>query len=46
VDDDRHQLSRGREAMLVLEALAPLLVGIAAIAFLILAFAGANGNYP
>jgi hypothetical protein len=44
VNDDPHRLSRGQEAMLVLEALAPLLVGIAALAFLILAFAGANGS--
>jgi hypothetical protein len=32
--------------MLVLEELAPLLVGIAAIVFLILAFAGASSDYP
>jgi len=38
--------SRRSELMLALEAVAPLLVGIAAIAFLALAFLGASSNYP
>jgi len=32
--------------MVVLEAVAPIAIGIAAIAFLILAFAGSSSNYP
>ncbi len=32
--------------MVVVEALAPIAVGIAAIAFLILAFARSSSNYP
>jgi len=42
----RRRRSPGWEAMVVLEALAPIAIGIAAIAFLILAFAGSSSNYP
>jgi hypothetical protein len=43
---DSRSPGRGWAALLVLEAVAPLLIGIAAIAFLILAFAGASSDYP
>jgi hypothetical protein len=46
VTDDRHRLSRGQKAMLLIEAFAPILIGIAALAFLILAFAGSSSSYP
>ncbi len=42
----RRRRSPGWEAMVVLEAVAPIAIGIAAIAFLILAFAGSSSNYP
>jgi hypothetical protein len=38
--------SRRWEAMLVLEAVGPLAIGIATILLLILAFAGASSHYP
>ncbi|HEY2790563.1 MAG TPA: hypothetical protein VGI72_14010 [Gaiellales bacterium] len=48
VDDQpaRRRRLAGCEAMMVLEAVAPIAIGIAALVLLILAFVGSSSNYP